>query len=169
MKDTITLHRDFYDGIKDLPADIYKETCNAVLAYALDGVEIEIDGVAKSVFALLKPMLDKKGGAPAGNKNARKGKTKKKCGEYGHVLLTEEEHQRLSDEHPETIERAIKIVDEYCERTGKRYKNYNLAIRNWGIEAATQCATRSKPQNKIQAMPGRTYDYNELEKELRSI
>lgn len=56
---------------------------------------------------------------------------KHKHGEFQHVLLTDAEYQKLiSDFGEETTEYYIKKVDEYCEQSGKRYKNYNLAIRN---------------------------------------
>ena len=56
---------------------------------------------------------------------------KHKFGEYKHVLLTDDEYSRLCDDYgPATADLYIKKVDEYCEQSGKRYKNYNLAIRN---------------------------------------
>ena len=59
-------------------------------------------------------------------------KTKKlKFGEFQHVLLTDEEHKKLVEDYGEkTAALYIKKVDEYCEQSGKKYKNYNLAIRN---------------------------------------
>lgn len=56
---------------------------------------------------------------------------KHKHGEFNHVLLTDDEYSRLCiDYGPATADLYIKKVDEYCEQSGKRYKNYNLAIRN---------------------------------------
>jgi predicted phage replisome organizer len=56
---------------------------------------------------------------------------KHKHGEFNHVLLTDDEYSRLcTDYGPATADLYIKKVDEYCEQSGKRYKNYNLAIRN---------------------------------------
>ena len=60
-------------------------------------------------------------------------------GEYQHVLLTDEQYQNLTDEYGDQVaEEAIRVVDEYCELSGKTYKNYNIAIKNWGIERAQQ-------------------------------
>ena len=56
---------------------------------------------------------------------------KHKHGEFNHVLLTDDEYSRLcTDYGPATADLYITKVDEYCEQSGKRYKNYNLAIRN---------------------------------------
>jgi predicted phage replisome organizer len=55
---------------------------------------------------------------------------KHKHGEFNHVLLTDDEYSRLcTDYGPATADLYITKVDEYCEQSGKRYKNYNLAIR----------------------------------------
>ena len=72
-------------------------------------------------------------------------------GEYKHVRLTEEEFNRLCEEYGEVLAtRAIKKVDEYCQQTGKTYKDYNLTIRNWGIRAAKEDKTTEKPQTVTQ-------------------
>ena len=64
------------------------------------------------------------------NKNLRH-----KYGEYKHVLLSDSEYQKLVSEYGETaVHTGIKKVDEYCEQSGKTYKNYNLTIRKWGLE-----------------------------------
>ena len=62
--------------------------------------------------------------------------SKKKYGEYNHVLLTDEEYSRLINDYEEPdVIAGIKKVDEYCQETGKRYKDYNLTLRRWGITA----------------------------------
>ena len=56
-------------------------------------------------------------------------------GEYGHVLLSDEELQKLETERgKERTDAAIRKVDEYCESHGKTYKNYYLVLRKWGYE-----------------------------------
>lgn len=55
-----------------------------------------------------------------------------KHGEYKHVLLTDAQYNKLlSDYGSEKLDAYIRKVDEYCEQTGKKYKNYLLTIRNW--------------------------------------
>ena len=56
---------------------------------------------------------------------------KHKHGEFKHVLLTDSDYQKLIKDFGETVTATyIRKVDEYCEQSGKRYKNYYLAIRN---------------------------------------
>ena len=55
---------------------------------------------------------------------------KHKQGKYGHVLLTDEEFDRLAKDFGETErEFLVAMMDEYLELHGKTYDNYNLAIR----------------------------------------
>lgn len=62
--------------------------------------------------------------------------TKHKHGEYGHVLLTDTQLNKLIEENDkETIDAAIKHLDEYMQMHGKKYKDCNLAMRKWVIDA----------------------------------
>ena len=94
--------------------------------------------------------------SPTGkNKNiARKARTraqkpaeeqKHKRGEFGHVLLTDAEYSHLCDEKgKDETDAAIRVVDEYAETSGKRYKNYSLAIQRWGYRAAAEQAAKER-------------------------
>lgn len=67
----------------------------------------------------------------------RKSAPRQTYGEYSHVRLTEEEFNRLCNDYGETDTlKAIKILDEYCQESGKTYKDYNLTLRRWPIEEA---------------------------------
>lgn len=62
-------------------------------------------------------------------------KVKHKYGEYGHVALTDEEYSRLISDYGEPgVKAGIDKVDKYCQKSGKTYRDYNLVLRDWGIE-----------------------------------
>lgn len=94
--------------------------------------------------------------SPTGQKKhiARKARTrtqkspaeqKHKRGEFGHVLLTDAEYSHLCDEKgKDETDAAIRVVDEYAETSGKRYKNYSLAIQQWGYRAAAEQAAKER-------------------------
>ena len=64
---------------------------------------------------------------------------KHKYGEFKHVLLTDKEKDKLLSELGEhKFNLVIKRLDEYIEETGKKYKNHNLTIRRWVIDAVTK-------------------------------
>ena len=75
-------------------------------------------------------------------------KTKHKYGEYGWVLLSDEQHQKLLNDLGEAeLKRCIRIVDEAAQKTGNRcgWKDWNLTLRNchrdgWGLKAGRESA-----------------------------
>lgn len=69
--------------------------------------------------------------APPSKKSPSKAE-RHKYGEYKHVLLTDEQVKKLNEDFGNnTVALYIRKVDEYCQQTGKTYKDYNLTIRNW--------------------------------------
>lgn len=54
-----------------------------------------------------------------------------KLGEFGHVLLSDEDEKKLDGQFPGFWRDYITRVDEYCEQSGKRYRNYRLTISKW--------------------------------------
>ena len=60
------------------------------------------------------------------------------------MKLTEEEKERLIDDYGESFfEMCVKVLDEYKEQTGKKYKNDNLAIRKWVVDAVKKKGVKS--------------------------
>ena len=65
------------------------------------------------------------------DKNSKESKPPRhKHGEYGHILLTDDQYAKLQSEYP-TIDETIKNMDEWIQLKGKPYKDYNLALRKW--------------------------------------
>lgn len=69
-----------------------------------------------------------------------------KYGAFRHVLLTDDEFNKLVEEYGEIETKlAIQKVDDYCEETGKSYKNYSLVLRRWGYKAVRE----AKPNTPV--------------------
>lgn len=99
------------------------------------------------------------------DKNVRK---KDIYGEYKHVQLTADEYQRLIQDYGQDLtERAIRVVDEYVESSGKKYKNYNLTIRKWGIESARKEEEKNAGCTSGRRISAEQY-YRELGRQLHS-
>jgi len=65
-------------------------------------------------------------------RNTKIKEKKNKHGEYKHVLLSESQYQKLIEDWGESeTKRMIAVLDEGIERKGYKYKNHNLAIREW--------------------------------------
>lgn len=56
---------------------------------------------------------------------------KKKYGQYQHVLLTDEDLEKLKEKYPSNWETWIDALDEGIELKGYTYKNHYLAIVKW--------------------------------------
>jgi hypothetical protein len=83
MRDSIVFYRSFYEAIKEIPLEEQGVVYNAIYGYALDGIEPELNGIAKAIFLLVKPQIDanntryengKKGGKSKVNQNVTEAK-----------------------------------------------------------------------------------------------
>ncbi|KWY40245.1 helix-turn-helix domain-containing protein [Enterococcus faecium] len=64
-----------------------------------------------------------------------------KYGEYKNVLLSDEQMEKLKTEFPNDYQERIERLSEYCEASGKTYKNYLATIRSWARKE------KSEPKN----------------------
>ena len=58
MRDSAIFYRSFYEAIKELDPVLQAQVYSAVFEYALNFHEVELTGIAKTVFTLIKPQLD---------------------------------------------------------------------------------------------------------------
>lgn len=73
-----------------------------------------------------------------------KKQVKHKYGEYGHVMLSDEQYSKLVSEFGESDTKAcIQEVDDYCQQSGRTYKDYALAMRKWGFRAVEEHRART--------------------------
>jgi len=57
MRDSSIFYRSFYEAIKDLPPENQAEVYNAIFEYSLNGNEVELTGISKTIFTLIKPQI----------------------------------------------------------------------------------------------------------------
>ena len=100
----------------------------------VDFQPLENQGIEKQVVetqVLENPYTYKDTNKPNTNKLNTNKQSKHKYGEYSHVLLTDKEHTHLLDLYGDSLDEHIKILDEYIETSGKKYKNHSLVIQKW--------------------------------------
>lgn len=95
----------------------------------LENQGIEKQGVETQV--LENPYTYKDTNKQNTNKLNTNTQSKHKYGEFQHVLLTDKEHTHLLDLYGDSLDEHIKILDEYIETSGKKYKNHSLVIQKW--------------------------------------
>ena len=85
MRDSMVFYRSFYEAIENLPNKNKLNVLTALFEYALNGFEMELSGVDKTVFLLVKPQIDannkryengKKGGRNKAKNNQKETKPK---------------------------------------------------------------------------------------------
>lgn len=56
-RESFVFYKSFYESIKELDTETQNKIYNAIFTYQFDNTEIELTGVAKSIFTLIKPQL----------------------------------------------------------------------------------------------------------------
>lgn len=57
MRDSCIFYRSFYEALKDLPPETRAQLYDAIFEYSLNMKELELSGIAATVFKLIKPQL----------------------------------------------------------------------------------------------------------------
>ena len=110
-----------------LRSDRYKET-NYVEERST--LEVEKNGAYTTGIPMVYPGKDSIGKDSIGKDSSKP--TKHKYGEYSHVLLTDDEYDKLVHDYPQIhIPSFIKKLDEGIEMKGYKYKSHYLALRKW--------------------------------------
>ena len=68
--------------------------------------------------------------------------TKHKHGQFGHVLLTDSESEKLKEDYPDA-EAIIQHLDSYIEEKGYKAKSHYLSIKRWVAQAYSETVQRS--------------------------
>lgn len=96
-------------------------------------------------------------------KASKKESVKHKYGKYQHVLLKDEELQKLKSDYS-NWEELIKYLDEYIEMKGYKAKNHYLCIKKWVIDAVNKNQNNSSSNsNKKNFQNYKQREYNSEE------
>jgi hypothetical protein len=76
-RDSFIFYRSFYDAVKELESVHQAEIYNAIFEYVLNGQDIELKGISKAIWTLIKPQLD------ANNRRFLNGKKGSEHGKLG--------------------------------------------------------------------------------------
>lgn len=105
-----TWYRSYYDALKEIPAEEFRAIVLAVCAYALDGEEPELSGVARAIFTLIRPTLEV-GRSKAENRSRA---------EQTSLSAEQDSNKRKqTDNKPEQTENKRKQTDNKPEQTRK--------------------------------------------------
>ena len=119
--------RDYRSRINKEKQNLLDGSTNVVQMYDKSTPKIELE---KELDLDIELDIKKDNSTLAPSKSKKIKPQKHKHGEFQHVLLTDDEFERLKKDF-DFYEELIKKLDEYIETSGKRYKNHNLVLRGW--------------------------------------
>lgn len=112
MRDSVVFYRSFYEAVKDLPPEEFKESVQAILDYGLDDKPPDKQGtIAHTVFTLVRPQIDAnnrrfKNGCKGGkepNRNQTRTKAEPNCNQ---TVTKPEPNQNQDGTKPEPKEKG---------------------------------------------------------------
>ena len=120
-RDSFIFYRSFYEAISELPKENQADSYNAIMRYALDQEEIELTGISKAIFSLVKPQLDanykkyKNGKQKKSKTEAKQKQTKSKKVTNVNENVNVNDNDKVSDS---CVDGLQKIIDFYNENIG---------------------------------------------------
>nr|DAY88927.1 MAG TPA: DNA polymerase [Caudoviricetes sp.] len=130
-RDSFIFYRSFYEAISELPKENQADSYNAIMRYALDQEEIELTGISKAIFSLVKPQLD------ANYKKYENGKQKKSKTEAKQKQTKSKKVTNVNDNVNENVNDNDKVSDSCVDGLQKIIDFYNEnigLITPYGVE-----------------------------------
>lgn len=81
--------------------------------------------------------------------NKKEKNEKKKYGEFGNVLLSDDEHIKLQNMFPKDYESRIQSLDDYIQSKGKKYKDFVSTLRAWARKEGYVFPTEQKQYKEV--------------------
>ena len=154
-RDSFIFYRSFYEAISELPKENQADTYNAIMKYALNQEEIELTGISKAIFSLVKPQLDanykkyENGKQKKSKTEAKQKQTKSKIGTNVNENVNDNENVNVNDNDNENVGDSCvdglqEVVDFYNENIG--------LITPYGLEVLSDYAKEMPTDLIIYAM-----------------
>lgn len=153
-RDSFIFYRSFYEAIKEIPEESQLNVYKAISNYALNQEEIELDGVSKAIFSLIKPQLDanykkyengkQNKSKTEANKKQNKSKNETNVNDNENVNVNENDNRnKVSDSCVDGLQDVIdfynnnigsitpyglQVIDDYVKEMGKEVVLYAMQI-----------------------------------------
>jgi len=120
MKESMVIYRSFYEALKDLPKLTRLEVWDAICELGLNGVDVELSGLSKTIFTLIKPQIDANNRrALAGIENGHKG------GEFGKLGGRPPKDKQANNPQDNPQYNPLETHKEPSNVNGNANENYN--------------------------------------------
>ena len=180
-KDSFVFYKSFYESIKELDPENQLEVFKSIFEYAFYNKNIELNGISKAIFTLMKPNIDnsiarynacvengRKGGAPKGNQNAQKQpknnlKTTQKQPKNKQKTSEKQPKNNLNDNDNVNVNDNdnVNINIHFAEFVSMTNAEYEKLVSTYGKEIADQCIS---VLDNYKGSSGKTYksDYRAI-------
>ena len=160
-RDSFIFYRSFYEAISELPKENQADTYNAIMQYALNQEEINLTGISKAIFSLVKPQLDAnykkyENGKQKKSKTVAKqkqnvSKTGTNVNDNENVNVNDNENVNENDNENDNVKVGDSCVDGLQEIINFYNENIGL-ITPYGLEILTDYAKEMSSDVIIYAM-----------------
>jgi hypothetical protein len=83
----------------------------------------------------------------------KKENIKKKYGEYKNVKFTDKEFEKVKEYFPKDYTQRIQDLDDYIQRTGKKYKDFFATLKMWARKEGYKPPDKDeKPKEEFRAI-----------------
>ena len=160
MVEGFTFFVSYYEGLKQVPEEYRLETYEAIMDYVFEGVEPSDDASpwVQIVFKMAKPTIDsgltskengKKGGAPKGNKNAKKCEETTEDEDENNLKTTKTTPLVFQNNPPCDSETTNKNKNKNKNENKNKNKNENSEeeLKDYCTEPPMQASVISMPLN----------------------
>ena len=130
-RDSFIFYRSFFEAIKELPEKNQIEVYNAISEYSLNFKEVELTGISKTIFILIKPQLE------ANNKRFKNG-SKKKQNKSKPEAKDKQNESKLEANNNDNVNDNVnvstivddKAIDKVYLKVRENYKTYAAQLLN---------------------------------------
>lgn len=133
MRESMIIYRSFYEAIREIPKKNQAEVWNAIFEFSLNFNEVELKGISKTIFSLIKPQLTanitkyKNGSKPKLNGSETEADDKQdESKTEGNVNVNVNDNVRVNGKGKKFTPPSLSDVEAYFSENG--YKNGKRAF-----------------------------------------
>lgn len=144
MRDSFIFYRSFFESIKGLDKEIQAELFDAICEFSLNDKTTEIQGIGKSVFILIKPLLEANNKRYANGKKAKRKQNVSKVKATSKQVISKDEgnkdkdvYKDVNDNKEDGLPKGKSKVGEDLvvlvnSKLNRRYRCTDKVRRQWG-------------------------------------